>query len=154
MQNFQPQVPSTLQAELRDYQREGFAWLARLAEWGVGACLADDMGLGKTVQTLALMLQRAPRGPHLVVAPTSVAINWLSEAQRFAPTLNVHNYQQTRSLEGVGPLDLVVVSYGLLQQDHQAFVAQHWTSVVLDEAQAIKNAGSKRSQRLSRSMAQ
>ncbi|MBT9531447.1 MAG: DEAD/DEAH box helicase, partial [Pseudomonas sp.] len=92
------------------------------------------------------MLQRAPRGPQLVVAPTSVAINWLSEAQRFAPTLNVHNYQQTRSLEGVGPLDLVVVSYGLLQQDHQAFVAQHWTSVVLDEAQAIKNAGSKRSQ--------
>ena len=146
LQNFQPQVPSTLQAELRDYQREGFAWLARLAEWGVGACLADDMGLGKTVQTLALMLQRAPRGPQLVVAPTSVAINWLSEAQRFAPTLNVHNYQQTRSLEGVGPLDLVVVSYGLLQQDHQAFVAQHWTSVVLDEAQAIKNAGSKRSQ--------
>lgn len=146
LQNFQPQVPSTLQAELRDYQREGFAWLARLAEWGVGACLADDMGLGKTVQTLALMLQRAPRGAQLVVAPTSVAINWLSEAQRFAPTLKVHNYQQTRSLEGVGPLDLVVVSYGLLQQDHQAFVAQHWTSVVLDEAQAIKNAGSKRSQ--------
>lgn len=146
LRDFQPQVPSTLQAELRDYQREGFAWLARLAEWGVGACLADDMGLGKTVQTLALLLQRAPRGPQLVVAPTSVAINWLSEAQRFAPTLKLHNYQQSRSLEGLGPLDLVVVSYGLLQQDHQAFVAQHWTSAVLDEAQAIKNAGSKRSQ--------
>ncbi|MDO8696666.1 MAG: DEAD/DEAH box helicase, partial [Pseudomonas sp.] len=146
LKNFQPQLPSTLQAELRDYQREGFDWLARLAEWGVGACLADDMGLGKTVQALALMLLRAPRGPQLVIAPTSVAINWLSEAARFAPTLKVHNYQQTRSLAGLGPLDLVVASYGLLQQDDQAFAAQHWSSVVLDEAQAIKNANSKRSQ--------
>jgi SNF2 family DNA or RNA helicase len=146
LKNFQPQLPSTLQAELRDYQREGFDWLARLAEWGVGACLADDMGLGKTVQALALMLLRAPRGPQLVIAPTSVAINWLSEAARFAPTLKVHNYQQSRSLENLGPLDLVVASYGLLQQDDQAFAAQHWTSVVLDEAQAIKNASSKRSQ--------
>lgn len=146
LKHFQPQLPSTLQAELRDYQREGFDWLARLAEWGVGACLADDMGLGKTVQALALMLLRGPRGPQLVVAPTSVAINWLSEAARFAPTLRVHNYQQSRSLEGLGPLDLVVASYGLLQQDDQAFAAQHWTSVVLDEAQAIKNANSKRSQ--------
>jgi superfamily II DNA or RNA helicase len=146
LKNFQPQLPSTLQAELRDYQREGFDWLARLAEWGVGACLADDMGLGKTVQALALMLLRAPRGPQLVIAPTSVAINWLSEAARFAPTLKVHNYQQTRSLAGLGPLDLVVASYGLLQQDDAAFAAQHWTSVVLDEAQAIKNSSSKRSQ--------
>jgi SNF2 family DNA or RNA helicase len=139
-------LPSTLQVELRDYQREGFDWLARLAEWGVGACLADDMGLGKTVQALALMLLRAPRGPQLVIAPTSVAINWLSEAARFAPTLKVHSYLQNRSLEGLGPLDLVVASYGLLQQDDQAFAAQHWTSVVLDEAQAIKNPSSKRSQ--------
>ncbi|MDO9321893.1 MAG: SNF2-related protein, partial [Pseudomonas sp.] len=82
LKNFHPQLPSTLQAELRDYQRDGFDWLARLAEWGVGACLADDMGLGKTVQALALMLLRAPRGPQLVIAPTSVAINWLSEAAR------------------------------------------------------------------------
>ena len=65
--------PSTLQAELRDYQLEGFEWLARLAHWGVGACLADDMGLGKTLQALALILSRAPGGPALVVAPTSVA---------------------------------------------------------------------------------
>ena len=79
----------TLQAELRDYQVEGFEWLARLAHWGVGACLADDMGLGKTLQALALMLSRAPQGPTLVVAPTSVCMNWMSEAARFAPTLNV-----------------------------------------------------------------
>ena len=64
--------PPTLQAELRDYQVEGFVWLSRLARWGAGACLADDMGLGKTVQAIAVMLDRAAEGPCLVVAPTSV----------------------------------------------------------------------------------
>lgn len=146
LRNYQPKLPGTLQAELRDYQREGFAWLARLAHWGVGACLADDMGLGKTVQTLALLLLRSGSGPQLVVAPTSVALNWHAESTRFAPSLRLHDYQQTRSLEDLGPLDLVIVSYGLLQQDSAAFTAQHWTSVVLDEAQAIKNAQTKRSQ--------
>ena len=146
LRSYQPGLPGTLQAELRDYQRDGFAWLARLAHWGVGACLADDMGLGKTVQTLALLLLRAGQGPQLVVAPTSVCLNWHAESTRFAPSLRLHDYQQTRSLEGLGPLDLVIVSYGLLQQDAEAFAAQHWTSAVLDEAQAIKNAQTKRSQ--------
>jgi SNF2 family DNA or RNA helicase len=88
---YEPQLPTTLQAELRDYQLEGFEWLARLAHWGVGACLADDMGLGKTLQALALILLRAPSGPTLVVAPTSVCTNWIAEAERFAPTLNGSN---------------------------------------------------------------
>jgi SNF2 family DNA or RNA helicase len=66
-----PVLPSTLQAELRDYQIDGFAWLSRLAHWGAGACLADDMGLGKTVQAIAAMLEQAAHGPCLVVAPTS-----------------------------------------------------------------------------------
>ena len=79
---FEPELPSTLRAELRPYQRDGFRWLARLARWGAGACLADDMGLGKTVQTLALLLDRAPDGPALVVVPTSVVANWLDEARR------------------------------------------------------------------------
>ena len=61
-------VPTTLQAELRDYQRDGFQWLARLAAWGVGGCLADDMGLGKTIEALALLLHRAAGGPALIVA--------------------------------------------------------------------------------------
>ena len=146
LRSYQPKLPGTLQAELRDYQLEGFAWLARLARWGVGACLADDMGLGKTVQTLALLLYRAAQGPQLVVAPTSVCLNWHAESTRFAPSLNLRDYQQERSLDGLGPLDLVIVSYGLLQQDSAAFAAQPWTSVVLDEAQAIKNAQTKRSQ--------
>ncbi|WP_296255163.1 MULTISPECIES: DEAD/DEAH box helicase [unclassified Pseudomonas] len=146
LRHYQPQVPATLQAELRDYQHDGFVWLSRLAHWGVGACLADDMGLGKTVQTLAVLLQRASLGPQLVVAPTSVTLNWQAESARFAPVLKLRLYQQQRSLSELGPGDLVVVSYGLLQLDTAAFTEQHWTSVVLDEAQAIKNAQTKRSQ--------
>ncbi|MEB0216066.1 MULTISPECIES: DEAD/DEAH box helicase [unclassified Undibacterium] len=146
MAAFVPQLPSTLQAELRDYQLAGYQWLARLAQWGVGACLADDMGLGKTVQTLALLLQRAPNGPALVVAPISVALNWQSEVTRFAPTLRVRPYHLNRSLAELGPFDLVIASYGMLQSDAEAFAAQHWHSVVLDEAQVIKNSATKRSQ--------
>lgn len=146
LRDYRPELPGTLQAELRDYQRDGFTWLARLARWGVGACLADDMGLGKTVQTLALLLLRASEGPQLVVAPTSVALNWRNEARRFAPALNLRNYHQQRSLEDLGPRDLLITSYGLLQQDAEAFAAVRWTTVVLDEAQAIKNAQTKRSQ--------
>lgn len=146
LRDFDPPVPRALQAELRDYQREGFAWLARMAQWGVGACLADDMGLGKTVQLLALLLHRAELGPQLVVAPTSVVSNWQAEAQRFAPTLRLHDYRSTRRLEALGASDVVLVSYSLLQFDQAAFVAQPWSSVVLDEAQAVKNAQTKRSQ--------
>jgi superfamily II DNA or RNA helicase len=146
LRDYRPRVPSTLQAELRDYQLEGFDWMARLAKWGVGACLADDMGLGKTLQTLTLLLHRSAAGPQLVVAPTSVTPNWLAETTRFAPTLRLHAYRESRSLDGLGPRDLVVASYGLLQLDAEAFAARHWTTVVLDEAQAIKNAASKRSQ--------
>lgn len=146
MRTYQPQLPRTLQADLRAYQHEGFIWLARLAQWGVGACLADDMGLGKTVQILALLLQRAADGPQLVVAPTSVTLNWQAESRRFAPQLKLHLYQQERNLADLGPGDLVITSYGLLQQDSAAFAARCWNSVVLDEAQAIKNAQTKRSQ--------
>jgi len=148
---FVPQLPSTLQAELRDYQLEGYSWLARLAEWGVGACLADDMGLGKTIQALALLVQRAPNGPALVVAPTSVCINWQREAARFAPTLRplfLGPGDRQQLLEGLGPFDLLVCSYGLLQQEQAAAmlasIAFH--TVVLDEAQAIKNVATRRSQ--------
>jgi SNF2 family DNA or RNA helicase len=144
--NYVPTLPSTLQATLRDYQLEGYQWLSRLAYWGVGACLADDMGLGKTVQALAVLLERAPNGPALVVAPISVAMNWQSEAARFAPTLRVRAYNETRSFDKLGPFDLVVASYGMLQQDADAFAEVDWHTVVLDEAQVIKNAATKRSQ--------
>jgi hypothetical protein len=146
---FTPQLPSTLQAELRDYQLEGYQWLARLAHWGVGACLADDMGLGKTVQALALMLARAPQGPTLVIAPTSVCMNWIAEAEKFAPTLKVKLFgagDRAAMLDGAEPFDLVIASYGLLQLEAAQFAKVKWHTIVLDEAQAIKNNATKRSQ--------
>jgi len=147
--DYRPQLPSTLQAELRDYQLEGYEWLARLAHWGVGACLADDMGLGKTLQALALILSRAPGGPTLVVAPTSVATNWMAEAARFAPTLNIQLFgsgDRAAMLKDAGPYDVIVASYGLLQLEAERFADTRWHTIVLDEAQAIKNAATRRSQ--------
>lgn len=146
---FTPALPSTLQAELRDYQVDGFQWLARLAHWGVGACLADDMGLGKTLQALALLLTRAKDGPALVVAPTTVCLNWIDEAARFAPTLRLHLFgpgERAATIDNAGPFDVVVVSYGLLQLEAARFKGRRWHSIVLDEAQAIKNMHTKRSQ--------
>ncbi len=142
-------LPEGLRAELRDYQRAGFQWLARLADLGAGACLADDMGLGKTVQMLTLLLHRAALGPALVVAPTSVSGNWVAEAARFAPGLRViwiGPGQREQDLPAWGPGDLVVTSYTLFQQDALGIAGQAWATVVLDEAQAIKNTGTKRSQ--------
>jgi SNF2 family DNA or RNA helicase len=94
--------------------------MARLAHWGAGACLADDMGLGKTIQALALILSRAMHGPTLILAPTSVCMNWLEEAQRFAPTLNVLHFgsgDRQKIIEQAEAFDLVVCSYGLLQTE-------------------------------------
>ncbi len=141
---FEPEVPSTLQAELRPYQVEGYRWLARLSRLHAGACLADDMGLGKTVQALAVLLDRAPGGPALVVAPTSVVANWVDEARRFAPTLNVKPYtgsvaERAGLLDEPAPFDLYLTTYGVMQNDIEQLAAVAWHSAVLDEAQAIKN---------------
>ncbi len=143
-----PVLPSTLQASLRDYQLEGFKWLGCLSGLQVGACLADDMGLGKTVQTLAAILLRAPQGPTLVVAPTSVMMNWQDEATRFAPTLNVHifgNGNRQDLLDNLTDFDLVICSYGMLQSEAEILSQVRWQTVVLDEAQAIKNMQTQRS---------
>ncbi len=150
LDDIQPEVPSTLQAELRDYQIDGFQWLSRLAHWGVGACLADDMGLGKTLQSLALILTRAPEGPTLVVAPTSVGFNWIAEAHKFAPTLNpiaLGSGNRKKIIQGLKPFDLLICTYGLLQQPSvsEQLAEVQWQTIVLDEAQAIKNATTKRS---------
>ncbi len=144
-----PLAPSTLKAELREYQVEGYRWMARLASLGMGACLADDMGLGKTIQALGVILNRAVRGPTLVVAPTSVCMNWMSEAARFAPTLNMHAFggpHREELVRKLGPQDTLVCSYGLLQQEAELLTSVEWATIVLDEAQAIKNMATKRSQ--------
>ncbi|SMC24569.1 Superfamily II DNA or RNA helicase, SNF2 family [Desulfacinum hydrothermale DSM 13146] len=144
-----PALPSTLRADLRDYQVEGFQWLARLSDLGIGACLADDMGLGKTLQALAVILYRSSEGPSLVVAPTSVCMNWVEEARRFAPTLQVHVFggnHRKDLVQGLAEGDLLVCSYGLMQQEIRLLEDVEWQTVVLDEAQAIKNAATKRAQ--------
>jgi SNF2 family DNA or RNA helicase len=148
VQELVPEVPSTLQAELRDYQTEGFVWMSRLAHLGVGGCLADDMGLGKTLQALAVILQRAENGPTLVIAPTSVCMNWEQEAARFAPTLTLKTLSgmdREVIISSLGKRDLLVTSYTLLQQEVELLEKVEWETIVLDEAQAIKNAATKRS---------
>ncbi|WP_446010216.1 DEAD/DEAH box helicase [Candidatus Electrothrix sp.] len=149
VQNFVPEVPSTLQAELRDYQAEGFIWMARLAHLGVGGCLADDMGLGKTLQSIAVILDRAENGPSLVIAPTSVCMNWEQEVARFAPTLTLKTLSgvddRKAIVQNLGKRDILITSYTLLQQEVDILETVSWETVVLDEAQSIKNAATKRS---------
>ena len=148
LKNFIPELPSTFQAEFRPYQTEGYFWLSRLANWGVGACLADDMGLGKTLQALAVLVERAEKGAALVVAPVSVCRNWVNEARRFSPTLNFQIFgegDRKSMIKNLGKYDVLVTSYNLLQLEEELFVKKKFSTIVLDEAQAIKNQTTKRS---------
>jgi len=145
-------VPASLTAELRPYQLEGFRWLARLADLEMGACLADDMGLGKTVQTIALLAHRADRGPSLVLAPTSVASNWVAEIRRFDRRLEPvllgggSRDQRAALVSSLGPGQVLVATYGLLVTEEEALTGREWNVAVLDEAQAVKNLQAKRTQ--------
>ena len=142
-------VPAGLQAELRPYQLDGFRWLTGLWRHRLGGVLADDMGLGKTVQTLAMMAyaraQDPDAAPFLVVAPTSVVTTWAGEAARFLPGLRVATVTRSQGkrrrplAEDIEGADLVVTSYALLRIDHEAYAAQTWSGLVLDEAQFVKN---------------
>lgn len=139
-----PKVPRTFEAKLRPYQRAGFDWLSRLSHWNAGAVLADDMGLGKTIQTLALLVDRASHGPALVVAPTSVCANWEMEAERFAPSLNLIRVDGSTDAIEVAEFDVLVMSYTVLTLNIDWLEQARFATVVLDEAQAIKNAATRR----------
>ncbi len=146
-----PAVPATLLTPLRPYQEDGFVWAMRLAKAGFGACLADDMGLGKTIQALGVMLSRAADGPALVVAPTSVCGNWLAEMRRFSPSLEPIDFStsdRNKCVEDAGPGDVVVLSYTMMLQEKDLLGTRSWTTLVADEAQAVKNPAAKRSKAL------
>lgn len=146
---YKPEIPTTLNATLRSYQVEGYQWIARLNSWGAGALLADDMGLGKTIQTITYLLFKANEGPALVVAPASVAPNWKTEIEKFAPSLNVSilNFTNNRStcISEAKAGDVVICTYGLLLSVKTEITQKEWTTAVLDEAHVIKNRGAKTS---------
>lgn len=153
-QEWQQEVacPPELLTALRDYQKEGVRWMATLAHHGFGACLADDMGLGKTLQALILLRMRQHLGPALVVVPKSVVTNWQEEVARFAPELEVVVFENPAEREALiqeaRPGQIVLVNYGMLGSLAQALKSRHWSSMVLDEAQQIKNAGTQRAKLL------
>lgn len=138
--------PPGFKATLRDYQREGLAWLQFLREYDFGGILADDMGLGKTVQVLAHIQMEKLAGrldrPCLVVAPTSTLPNWRREAERFAPDLTVllhHGQKRKEATDALSSADIVVTNYALLARDRAELIRQPFHLVVLDEAQNVKN---------------
>ncbi len=140
------ELPAAFAGALRPYQRQGVNWLQFLREVGLGGVLADDMGLGKTVQTLAHIAIEKAAGrldhPVLIVCPTSLVPNWLSEAARFTPELKVlalHGAGRQKLFDSLGAHDLVLSTYPLLTRDAPVLTGQEWHLVVLDEAQTIKN---------------
>ena len=143
------EAPPGFRGELRPYQREGLGWLEYLQKFDFGGILADDMGLGKTVQVLALLqsrrARRQSRGPSLIVVPRSLVFNWMQEAEKFCPRLRVLDYtgpNRHALREDFPSYDLIVTTYGTLRTDIVDLSQIMFDYVILDEAQAIKNADS------------
>jgi superfamily II DNA or RNA helicase len=139
--------PNTFVGTLRPYQRDGLGWLDFLRVFGLNGCLADDMGLGKTVQVLAMLEERRRQGtgPSLVVVPRSLVFNWHQEAARFTPKMRVLDHAGADRLRGTDHFrkyDLVLSTYGTLRRDVSQWTDMRFDYVILDEAQAIKNAAS------------
>jgi superfamily II DNA or RNA helicase len=147
------QPPAGFNGALRHYQQEGLGWLQFLSKFRLGGVLADDMGLGKTVQTIAHIAMEIESGrlkkPVMIVAPVSALGNWKQELTRFAPSLSVftwHGAQRRKSLHRLKDIQVVITAYPLLLIDSEIWMAREFGLVILDEAQMIKNPGSKVSQ--------
>lgn len=143
-----PPLPRGVKATLRPYQQDGYGWLAFLYGHRFGACLADDMGLGKTLQAICLLaaikeeLLQPPtevKGPHLVVAPTSLLFNWEQELARFAPGLKVRVFSGGDSIRDAEDGEVVLTTYGLIRRHIDALERTAFHVVLFDEAQAVKN---------------
>ncbi len=145
-----PEIPQSLNATLREYQKDGYQWMSRLAAWDAGACLADDMGLGKTIQTITFLLSKAPEGPSLVVVPKALTINWKNEIECFAQALKPIVLNDMKDKQGVvsiaGPSDVVICTYNLLATNQDMLTPKQWNVICLDEAHYIKNRDTKMSQ--------
>uniref|UniRef100_A0A8D3ACA3 Snf2-related CREBBP activator protein n=1 Tax=Scophthalmus maximus TaxID=52904 RepID=A0A8D3ACA3_SCOMX len=153
-------IPFLLHGTLREYQHIGLDWLVTMYEKKLNGILADEMGLGKTIQTIALLAhlacEKANWGPHLIIVPTSVMLNWEMELKRWCPGFKILTYfgsQKERKLKRQGwtkpnAFHVCITSYKLVLQDHQAFRRKSWRYLILDEAQNIKNFKSQRWQSL------
>lgn len=143
------EIPKSLESILRDYQKIGFKWMKTLATYGLGGILADDMGLGKTLQSITFILSelqdmRTRKLPALIVCPSSLTYNWLSELSKFSPdvqALVIDGSQKERLLlqQDVSDMDVLIVSYPLLRRDIAWYEKQAFHTVFFDEAQAFKN---------------
>ena len=149
------EVPRALNATLREYQQKGFEWLLHLKDLGFGALLADDMGLGKTIQSIAYLAYRKEHeekdGASLIICPTSVMTNWKNEIETFYPDLKVHvhyggnRYKDAEFIAAVRGADVVIISYALSVIDYEDLKSYVWKSIIIDEAQNIKNPTTKQS---------
>jgi uncharacterized Zn finger protein/superfamily II DNA or RNA helicase len=138
-------TPQGLQATLRPYQERGYAWLYKNARLGFGSLIADDMGLGKTLQVITTLLKLKEDGEldkqkGLIIVPTTLLTNWAKEIAKFAPELKAHIYHgPNRSLEPLTEVDLLITTYGVVRSEGTKLQKQQWLTVIIDEAQNIKN---------------
>lgn len=147
------QMPADFKGDLRHYQKAGYNWFSFLREYNFGGCLADDMGLGKTIQTLAMLQklkeEETEKGQHstsLIVMPTSLIYNWISEAKKFTPKLKIHAHIgsfRNKDVAHFAQYDIIITTYGITRIDADLLQDFYFSYIVLDESQNIKNPSSK-----------